>query len=310
MTQILYFLVSKIGGDRQTVLIIDDLDRMDPEHVFRILNVFAAHFDIHETSNKFGFDRIIIVCDIHNIRQIFRSRYGQNTDFSGYIDKFYSRNVFDYNNISSLKKEISTILSSIKYDSKLHRFKINDFSSKEHGFVQYILIALLQINAINLRVFAKNYGRTFSFETKNIGPHNRSYNSHSIPLIPILEILRDFLGDGQTLLEAIDKCVEAEVSKDLLNLGIDGSYNHPLIIILPIFALEQGNIESNIEITYKLPNSNKKIDYFIEETMWLGQYWAKIKQITTENNAHVAINDIFPYLQEALRIIRKWGILQ
>jgi len=32
-------------GAEENVLIIDDLDRIDPEHIFRILNVFAAHFD-------------------------------------------------------------------------------------------------------------------------------------------------------------------------------------------------------------------------------------------------------------------------
>lgn len=59
------------------VLIIDDLDRLDPEHIFRLFNVFSAHFD-HVNyyqngeeikDNKFGFDKIIFVCDIENIRK-------------------------------------------------------------------------------------------------------------------------------------------------------------------------------------------------------------------------------------------------
>ena len=29
----------------QKILIIDDLDRLDPEHIFRLFNVFSAHFD-------------------------------------------------------------------------------------------------------------------------------------------------------------------------------------------------------------------------------------------------------------------------
>ena len=56
--------------NKKTVLIIEDLDRIDPEHVFRILNVFSAHIDRsyvdlelrYQTdtfTNKFGFDKII-----------------------------------------------------------------------------------------------------------------------------------------------------------------------------------------------------------------------------------------------------------
>jgi hypothetical protein len=94
---------SKIEGKSklQKVLIIDDLDRLDPEHIFRLFNVFSAHFDqvhYYENSNgndnKFGFDKIIFVCDIENIRKIFHHKYGEGTDFSGYIDKFYSKEIF------------------------------------------------------------------------------------------------------------------------------------------------------------------------------------------------------------------------
>lgn len=67
------------GG--KSVLIIEDLDRIDPAHLFRILNIFSAHIDRHylcsdktinkdgkekpfdELPNKFGFNKIIFVMD-------------------------------------------------------------------------------------------------------------------------------------------------------------------------------------------------------------------------------------------------------
>ena len=85
------------------VLIIDDLDRLDPEHIFRLFNVFSAHFDqVHyyenkkDNDNKFGFDKIIFVCDIENIRKIFAHKYGAEVDFSGYLDKFYSTEIYNF----------------------------------------------------------------------------------------------------------------------------------------------------------------------------------------------------------------------
>ena len=45
----LYNLIDQLKKDgKKTVLIIDDLDRIDPEHIFRLLNVFAAHLDIRD----------------------------------------------------------------------------------------------------------------------------------------------------------------------------------------------------------------------------------------------------------------------
>src|SRR5690606_19310650 len=83
---------------KEIVLLIDDLDRIDPEHIFRIMNVFSAHFDHYDQKgeNKFGFDKVVVVCDINNVRGIFHNRYGVNIDFSGYIDKFYSNEIFEY----------------------------------------------------------------------------------------------------------------------------------------------------------------------------------------------------------------------
>jgi Cdc6-like AAA superfamily ATPase len=50
---ILIRIKEKTGNEN--ILIIDDLDRIDPEHIFRLLNVFAAHLDDPEDlPNKLG----------------------------------------------------------------------------------------------------------------------------------------------------------------------------------------------------------------------------------------------------------------
>jgi hypothetical protein len=106
-TEIIRKLISRLKEQAthklETVLLIDDLDRMDPEHIFRILNVFSAHFDNHiyeeqGLANKFGFDKVIIVCDLENIRNIYAHKYGEKCDFSGYINKYYSITPFIYDN--------------------------------------------------------------------------------------------------------------------------------------------------------------------------------------------------------------------
>lgn len=98
ISQFIYNIISdyKKRSKKKVVLIIEDLDRMDPGHIFRILNVFSAHFDSesHGEINKYNFDKIITVCDYNNIENIYHHIYGENTDFIGYITKFSNREPF------------------------------------------------------------------------------------------------------------------------------------------------------------------------------------------------------------------------
>lgn len=93
-------------NEKRVVLIVEDLDRLDPAHLFRILNIFSAHIDYcyklmnkpNETlvGNKFGFDNVVFVADFSNIRKIFKHFYGEQTDFNGYIGKFLSSAPYNY----------------------------------------------------------------------------------------------------------------------------------------------------------------------------------------------------------------------
>ena len=91
---------------KKVALIVEDLDRIDPAHLFRVLNVLSAHIDYGykcfvklDTSlvgNKFGLDNIVLVIDYNNLRQIYKHFYGERTDFNGYISKFLSSVPFYY----------------------------------------------------------------------------------------------------------------------------------------------------------------------------------------------------------------------
>lgn len=94
--------VAKIQENgKRCVLIIEDLDRIDPGHLFRILNVLGAHIDEENDANKFGFNNIVAVLDYYTTKHIFQHFYGENADYKGYIAKFSCHNFFEY----SLRKE-------------------------------------------------------------------------------------------------------------------------------------------------------------------------------------------------------------
>ena len=85
---------------KKAVLIIEDLDRLDPKHLFRILNVLSAHIDDTTTpdnvTNKFGFSNIVLVMDYETTKHIFHHFYGKNACYEGYMSKFLSREPFRY----------------------------------------------------------------------------------------------------------------------------------------------------------------------------------------------------------------------
>ena len=108
ISRIIYQLITDIkeNSGRQVILVIEDMDRIDPAHIFRILNVFSAHWDMQDYSeqklahgnplNKYNFDKILLVCHFQNIKNIFHHFYGERTDFTGYIHKFSSSTPYEY----------------------------------------------------------------------------------------------------------------------------------------------------------------------------------------------------------------------
>lgn len=90
----------------KSVLIIEDLDRIDPAHLFRIMNVLSSQVDnpyYSEVSNgnKFGFDKIILVMDYEIARHLFHHFYGKEANYEGYMNKFLNTLPYLY----SIKKE-------------------------------------------------------------------------------------------------------------------------------------------------------------------------------------------------------------
>lgn len=85
---------------RKTVLVVEDLDRLDPQHIFRILNILSAHIDDTTepdiVSNKFGFDNIVLVMDYETTEHIFHHFYGAKANYGGYMSKFLARAPFRY----------------------------------------------------------------------------------------------------------------------------------------------------------------------------------------------------------------------
>jgi len=143
-------LKSKLN--KPTVLVIDDLDRLDPEHVFRLFNIFCAHYDPVTDHNKFGFDKVVFACDYENIELMHRHRYGQDVDFKGYMDKFYSSKPFYFDNRKHLKEGIEQVLKQIVESGNNSNL---DIRSEPFRIFVEILIDMIDAKVLTIRDITK-----------------------------------------------------------------------------------------------------------------------------------------------------------
>ena len=160
---------------KKTVLVIEDLDRIDPAHLFRILNVFSAHIDrvyqcsdrmvtdtnenkipVDTLSNKFGFDKVIMVLDEEATRHIFCHFYGDNANYLGYISKFITHNTFHY---SISEYAIQQLALHLRDKCGLSIGKITSKDSKGVSFVSMSDLSVRKI-AQMLDAFADSIHNT------------------------------------------------------------------------------------------------------------------------------------------------------
>ena len=170
--------IETLKDGKRSVLILDDFDRIDPEHTFRILNVLSTHIDGDE-ENKFGFDHIIIVGDIENLRNIFHHKYGAATDFWGYFDKFFTVEPYYFDNEKAIAESIPHLTQNIQYEDYEGIKEVMGPNGTISTLLQSFLVQALSVKATNLRQLYKPINHLFSGARKeNYGRWFRSTNQY------------------------------------------------------------------------------------------------------------------------------------
>lgn len=206
ITQTINISLSKVQSaevNKQTILIIDDLDRLDPNDIFRMLNIFTAFNNYYGTNQPWiNFNKILLVGDIKNLESIFSTRYGENTDFSGYIDKFFRYEIFSFNNQKKLRLHIEKAFKScIPENIDIIQSKI-DYKGNFLGFLK----DLISTDSLNTRriymVFERNQ---FQVTREELSLGNMIFDTFRYPMLLQAKFLIWLFGNVNVCLKSLDR---------------------------------------------------------------------------------------------------------
>ena len=261
--------------DKEIVLVIDDTDRLDPEHIFRIFNVFANHFSVETFhNNKFDFDKVILVCDIDNIRKMFHSKYGLEVDFSGYIDKFYSKEIYAFDNKQIICNSLDELLDSVKNTRKNYIFKE---SKNWIALLKEILTDMVNFDVINLRSLVKISNAIYDFKSYrfNRGDSYTYNRSHQFSMFKILDFLKFIFGSDSNLETALRKL--GENSGELFIEKYSVIKYGELVLFLDMDNYSRGDED----YTYENMANDLKISYTVKQQFMNDHVYGSINHVKT-----------------------------
>lgn len=309
----------------KTVLVIDDLDRLDPEHVFRLFNVFSAHFDARTDENKFGFDKVIFVCDIQNIHRMYQHRYGAEVSFFGYINKFYTSAPYHFDAQERLKERLSQILGKKPWKCDLAIAELYN----DEGFqalLNHTLYSLIDQNLLTIRTLDQSPCYKPN-ERHSILPSTRRKSSFPAILFEFytyIDYLRSFYPDLNILrkhLLALSAAYAADHLADRTSGGPEKEFldkyvaSACLIFLLPSTIVFSGN-SSEAEQQKKRFNMGERIfmNYIFRRRSTPPTYlYPEVESITyipAEGGAQRVDLDIFKILLRTLDVCISKGIIK
>ncbi len=233
LSALLSIKIKEHKGIKQSILVLDDLDRIDPEHIFRILNIFSAHFD--DEGNKFGFDAVIIVGDIQNIKSIFHHKFGKDTDFVGYFDKFFTVEPYLLSNRRIIAERIPHLVKQIQHEEQQLEGAIG-----ESGYMKLLLADVLnralELGKLNLRQLYKPINYAFPELKSGVFSNGFRRGSDIERIVDIgIKFLVAIFGSDEKVFLALLLEIQSNISDGDVGIGAPyGVYSMAMLKVLKI----------------------------------------------------------------------------
>ena len=187
-----------------------------------------------------------------------------DVDFSGYIDKCYSKEIFHFINIENTIKEISNIMLSMKSDYENDLKSLKSFSSKA---CYALLSAFLRSDTINLRTLLKIQEKVYN-NNRIIYISRTAHLTNDFVSLSVFDFLKTIFSSLIDLEESIIKLTP----KDIAGFEEDISVCFIALSDYEKNKFKSGNYHYTDNIEYSLQNR-----YFPELIHNTHDFWEKNK---------------------------------
>lgn len=190
-----YLIQKSLGQTKaKSVLIIEDLDRIDPAHLFRIMNVLSSQVDNPNYSevpngNKFGFDKIILVMDYEIARHLFHHFYGKEANYEGYMNKFLNTLPYKFSISEEAQKQVENKLIRTFGTSDVLNFRSPLNPHKFDSDTFFLLVAVKELSVRRCKEFIDDNIET---HIKSSWVNDKIKIPTNIDLVKILYCIRFF----------------------------------------------------------------------------------------------------------------------
>lgn len=301
------------SGSKKVVLIIDDLDRLDPDHIFRLFNIFSAHTHSITGENKFGFDKVVFICDIENIKKIYKHKYGSGVDFEGYIDKFYSSTPFYYNNYNRVSERLDKYIEGINITGANKDYIKSDWFKKS---VKSLLKILLYYNKISLREIVCK--RDFNIESQVMFNRSSITKSNQFEAIILLSVIKDYVNGWENLYEFFNEIYSNNKQLEYTDnrfgenklLLSDYDINYLVGSLFILFIIEpNSNLSTTDFNNYKeidIESFNLTFQYRLQRNGYM--YSSYVEKTYDKSSEEEKLPNIYQYIFKSLQNLKKFDI--
>jgi len=170
-----------------------------------------------------------LVCDVKNIENIFHHKYGEKTDFNGYMNKYFSSKPFEYDNKAMIVLSIEKLFSIVNNNqTKLNDTAFKIFLELLIGGNRLTLREVLKITKNNFNAFKINEKVRDSYYYCGVFTKPIAFMVESVGTTNLIKKIQKLKDDNFTLQIEFTKLTQFLVAtlgnsrKDSFNYEISG----------------------------------------------------------------------------------------
>jgi hypothetical protein len=199
-----------------------------------------------------------------------------DTDFGGYISKFYSQIIYQFDNKSLLTKQVDQFIEGLTVVQNREEFNIHSaFSGREIEIFKYIIKSFISNKELLIKDIVEKRNLKINIPNKIVYDQSQiKYTLWQFDSLRMLEVLKYILGNLDQVITATETCKFYEKMGQLEDRG-DQLNHFKVSYFIPVWDLQNnGRFDNEKKI---LTISNVDVHYQIRERMgYIDKYDAEI----------------------------------